>query len=223
MHRHRLCCRGADRRPGRSQKPLPLSLRKGGRAARAQQKDRRAGDPVDHFKANLSSAQRHARVGLIGRIVVLGIILVLGSSTSWGQGARPAAKGAGSQTASLARYVPRQDLLFYLEFDGLDAHATAWRATAAYKLLNDTKLGALVEDLASQGIELAQQSVPPSKRIKGADVVGLLKNMVRQGFVFAAAGKVPNDTRAIMVIASRRPSRGSPPPRDDLLGQSGTR
>ena len=57
--------------------------------------------------------------------------------------------------------MPRQDLIFYLEFDGLDAHADAWKKSAAYKLLNDTKLGALLEDLASQGVELAQQSVSP--------------------------------------------------------------
>ena len=77
----------------------------------------------------------------------------------------------------------------YLEFDGLDAHAAAWNASAAYKLLNETKLGALLEDLASQGIELAQQSVPPAKRIKGVEVVGVLKNLARQGFVFAVAGE----------------------------------
>jgi len=122
------------------------------------------------------------------------------SSTSWGQGARPTAKAAGAQSASLARYVPRQDLLFYLEFDGVDAHATAWRASAAYKLLNDTKLGALLEDLASQGIELAQQSVPPAKRIKGVEVVALLKHLARQGFVFAVAGENPDDARLIVVL-----------------------
>ena len=58
------------------------------------------------------------------------------------------------QPAPLARHVPRQKLLAYLEFDGLDAHTDAWRATAAYKLLSDTKLGSVIEDLALQGIEL---------------------------------------------------------------------
>ena len=95
--------------------------------------------------------------------------------------------------------MPRQDLLFYLEFDGVDAHATAWRATSAYKLLNETKLGVLLEDLASQGLELAQQSVAPANRIKGAEVVALLKHMARQGFVFAVSGKVPNGARIILV------------------------
>ena len=76
-----------------------------------------------------------------------------------GQEARPADKGAGA--APLARYVPLKDLLAYLEFDGLDAHADAWRASAAYKLLNDTKLGTVLEDLALQGIEIIQETTPP--------------------------------------------------------------
>src|SRR5436309_1382498 len=84
---------------------------------------------------------------------VLGVILVLATTSGavFGQAVRPAT--AGQSAAPLARYVPRQDLFFYLEFDGLDAHADAWKHSAAYKLLNDTKLGALLEDLTRQGIE----------------------------------------------------------------------
>ena len=88
-----------------------------------------------------------------------------GASDGQGQGRDP--------TTSLARFVPRRICCFYLEFDGVDAHATAWRTASAYKLLNETKLGVLLEDLASQGIELAQQSVAAAKRIKGAEIVGL--------------------------------------------------
>ena len=77
-----------------------------------------------------------------------------------GQEKRPVAKSRPA--APPARHVPRQDLLAYLEFDGLDAHADAWRASAAYKLLSDTKLGPLLEDLALQGIELIQESTRPS-------------------------------------------------------------
>lgn len=143
----------------------------------------------------------HAGVGRLGRIVLLVTLLILIPSAARGQTARQTAKAAGSQTASLARYVPSQDLLFYLEFDGVDAHATAWRASAAYKLLNDTKLGPLVEDLASQGFELAQQqSVPPAKRIKGVEIVGLLKYMARRGFVVAMAGKNRDDALAVLVL-----------------------
>src|SRR5262249_55869983 len=71
--------------------------------------------------------------------------------SAWPAGARGQTQGPGEPAApksSLGRYVPRQDLVFYLEFDGLDAHGEAWQKSAAYKLLNDTKLGALLEDLA---------------------------------------------------------------------------
>ena len=107
-----------------------------------------------------------------------------------GSRARTTAKAkTATQTTSLARFVPRQDLLFYLEFDGVDAHATAWCATSAYKLLNETKLGVLLEDLASQGLELAQQSVAPANRIKGAEVVALLKHHGPAGICVRGIGQ----------------------------------
>ncbi len=88
--------------------------------------------------------------------------------------------------------MPKQDkLFFYLEFDGLDAHQAAWKNSAAYKLLNDTKLGALIEDLAGQGIELAQQSAPPDKRIKPAELIGLFKLAAKQGFAAGFWGENP--------------------------------
>ena len=59
-----------------------------------------------------------------------------------------------SRPRPLASYVPRQDLVLYLEYQGLDAHAGAWQKTAAYRLLSETKLGTLLEDMAIQAIEL---------------------------------------------------------------------
>ena len=104
------------------------------------------------------------------------------------------ARGQAPQAGqgSLARYVPKQDkLFFYLEFDGLDAHQAAWKGSAAYKLLNDTKLGALLEDLAGQGIELAQQSARPDRRIKPAELIGLFKLAAKQGFAAGFWGENP--------------------------------
>src|SRR3954471_13314815 len=57
----------------------------------------------------------------------------------------------------LARYVPARDLIFYAEFEGLDDHAEAWRSSAAYKILNQTRFGQLLEDLAAQGIDAARK------------------------------------------------------------------
>ena len=102
--------------------------------------------------------------------------------------------------APLARHVPRKDLLAYLEFDGLDAHADAWRASAAYKLLNDTKLGSVLEDLALQGIELIQETTPPEQRVTGAEVVGLLKHIARNGFAVGVSRKGPEHVRFVAVL-----------------------
>ena len=84
--------------------------------------------------------------------------------------------------------MPRQDLGLYLEFQGLDLHCAAWRGSAAYKILNETRLGVLVEDLAGQGIELAQQSVPPRNQVKASAVIELVKLAARQGLAVGAWG-----------------------------------
>jgi len=101
--------------------------------------------------------------------------------------------------------VPRQDLFGYLEFEGLEAHQKAWRGSASYKLLNDTKLGALLEDLAAQGIEMYQASAPAEKRVKPADVIETVKYVARHGFVVGAWGK--GDVKPDVVVVIRRGDR----------------
>ncbi len=128
---------------------------------------------------------------------LLGIILLaagpLGAAS--GQEARP----AGAAGNSLARYVPRQDLIFLLEFDGLDAQPDAWHATAAYKLLTETKMGSMLEDLARQGIEMALASAQPAPPIKSAEIVALAEHGMRQGGVVALWGTRGQSPKAVMV------------------------
>src|SRR5262249_60093929 len=85
------------------------------------------------------------------------------------------------QPAPLARYFPRQDLVVYAEFDGLDAHRDAWMKTAAYRLLNETTTGAMLEQTLARLLEwfLAHQ---PGFSLKGREVVGLGKHLLRSGF-----------------------------------------
>lgn len=83
----------------------------------------------------------------------------------------------------LARYIPRENLVAYIEFDGLDAHADAWRKTAAYKILNNTSTGAMLEDIFVQLVGKI-----PAAKINGPDALALLKHVARSGFVFASAG-----------------------------------
>ena len=129
--------------------------------------------------------------------VLLSLVPATFAGAAWGQAEKSPARPAGPGAASLAHYVPRQDLGLYFEFQGLDAHRAGWRGSAAYKILNETKLGALLEDLAVQGIELAQQSVAPEKQVKASAVIELVKQAARQGF---AAGAWSMDTEKPGVV-----------------------
>ncbi len=93
-----------------------------------------------------------SRWRIVGLVMPAILIMAAGSNWAEGQAAQPAGVGDAKATP-LAHYVPRQDLMSYIEFDGLDAHQAAWQGSAAQKLLNDTKLGVLLEDLVSQYFE----------------------------------------------------------------------
>ena len=109
------------------------------------------------------------------------------------------------QSAPLARYVPRDQLFFLAEFDGLAAHEAAWKESSAYKLLYQTKLGVLLEDLIDQGIGLAQESVDSEHRVKGSDSLSLLKFIAREGFVLAATGDTHNPRIVLVIRNGDRP------------------
>jgi prepilin-type processing-associated H-X9-DG protein len=129
-----------------------------------------------------------------GWFLSIALLMAVSVVTASGQEARP--PGAG---ASLARYVPRQDLAFLLEFDGLDAHADAWHATAAYKLLTETKLGAMLEDLARQGFEMAAAQADHAPPFKPAEIIDLIKQGARHGGLVAFWGKAPHNVKAVFV------------------------
>jgi hypothetical protein len=146
--------------------------------------------------------QNKGGIGLFGKArLAIALILLLAAPDDSARGQATKTRSTGDATGrALAHYVPRDDLVLYLEFDGLDARSTAWRSSAAYKLLNETKLGALIEDLAAQGIDLSQQSVPAEKRVKASDIVGQLKRLARDGFAVAVSGSAPNNSRVIAVV-----------------------
>ncbi len=95
-----------------------------------------------------------------------------------------AAQPAATSVTPLPRFVPRDNLIFYLDFDGLDAHAEAWQKTAAYKMLNQTPLGVMLEEVAAQLLDKPLESVP-NRKLTGAEIVTLVKLMARKGWVLA--------------------------------------
>jgi len=60
----------------------------------------------------------------------------------------------------LPRFVPRDNLLFYFGFDGLDAHAEAWRKAVAHEMLNSTPLGVMLEEVATQLLGRVMNQMP---------------------------------------------------------------
>jgi prepilin-type processing-associated H-X9-DG protein len=99
-----------------------------------------------------------------------------------------AARPAGAQEAprapsqhSLARYFSSQDLVVYVEFDGLDRHDAAWKKTAASRLLNETTTGAMYEAMLPRVFE-SLLSKQPDSSINGKELTAVLGHLAKSGF-----------------------------------------
>ena len=95
-----------------------------------------------------------------------------------------AATADAANVVPLGQYVPKDNLFFYFEFAGLNAHDEAWKKTAACKMLYDTPLGGMLEEVSTQLLDKGLSSVPDMK-MTGAEIVSLVKNTARSGFVMA--------------------------------------
>ena len=87
-------------------------------------------------------------------------------------------------TVPLGRYIAKDNLVVYVEFAGLDAHGESWRKTAAYKMLNETPLGVMLEEVSGQLLDRAMGFLP-NRRLSGPELVTLLKGATKSGWVFA--------------------------------------
>ena len=129
---------------------------------------------------------RRPPLGPRGLAFPLALTIVASLLTALSAGARAQAtkKAAPPDNRPLARYVYRDNLVIYAGSEGLDAQAEAWQKTAAYKLLNETSLGAMLEDLTAQ---LGDQALAltPNRKLNGADVLAIIKHMAKSGFVLA--------------------------------------
>ncbi|WP_422923577.1 DUF1559 domain-containing protein [Singulisphaera sp. PoT] len=115
-------------------------------------------------------------------------------------------KAPGS--ASLARYFPKADLVAYLEFEGLDAHADAWRKTSVYKILNETTTGPMLRSLAVRSIDrLAGPS--RSKSLNGAEVLAFVEHAFRNGFAFGFSGRAGSSRPACVGFVARNGARAA--------------
>jgi len=138
------------------------------------------------------------------------LVVIIGLMAGIGSIATPGARGQDERKpvipAPLARYFPRQDLVVYAEFDGLDAHRDAWTKTAAYRLLNETTTGAMYEQSISRILDLflAKQSDMP---VNGRELAALGMHLLRSGFAVGinrAGGAGPPRCFALVVRAAAK-------------------
>ncbi len=113
---------------------------------------------------------------------------------------RAPAQSPTEDRSPLARYVPKDGLMLYVECDGVDAHADAWRKTAAYKILNETPTGAMLEDLLGQ---LATKLPQLAGKVSGPEAVAVVKHLARSGFVMALGGDAGPGQPPYAMIALR--------------------
>jgi hypothetical protein len=83
--------------------------------------------------------------------------------------------------AGPSRAIPAKGLAAYVEYDGLDAHAEAWKATAACALFEKTPAGAMLADIARQVADHAFKGLLDHKAA-GADLLAFERAVARQGF-----------------------------------------
>ena len=115
--------------------------------------------------------------------------------------ARTAATAAAGYAAHWRRFVPKENLVAYFEFAGLDAHDAAWKNTASYKMLNDTTLGEMLGAVSEQLLEKVV-SIIPDHGLSGSEIVTLVKHSARSGWVVAlnADPKAPGGYRGTFVL-----------------------
>ena len=108
---------------------------------------------------------------------------------------------APPDTSPLARFVPKENLVVYLEFAGLDAHEAAWKNTSSYKMLTETTLGEMLGAVSEQLLEKVVNYIP-GHRLSGSEIVSLIKHSARSGWVVAlnADSKAGSGFRGTFVL-----------------------
>jgi hypothetical protein len=105
----------------------------------------------------------------------------------------------GEPKPSTHRYIPSRDLIAYFEFDGLDAHAEAWKATAAHAMLAKTNAGTMLDEVARQWLDwwLPRDIFGP---LSGADVLAVRDHLLSNGFALAIHVSADGDVMATLVL-----------------------
>ncbi len=139
-------------------------------------------------------------VTLARAAVLAGVVVCLVSST-------PIDVRAAEGPAPLARYFPKDDLVVYGEFDGVERHADAWKQTAAARLLNETPTGEMLESVVTQLLQRMLESDPNAK-LTGKDTMTLAKHAFRYGFAFGINRKGGLEKPSCVGLVLRNGAKG---------------
>ncbi len=94
------------------------------------------------------------------------------------------ANNSSAAAVELGRYASKDGLVFYVECDGLKLREGEWKATAAYKMLNTTSLGVMLEEVAAQTLDKFLAPFP-GVNLTGQEIVTLIEHAAQEGFVIA--------------------------------------
>ena len=112
-----------------------------------------------------------------------------------------AARAQEPAAPPLARYLPAEGLAVLVEHDGLETRAAAWKGTATYRMLVETSLGAMLDDMATQLLDRAVVGMPV-RIASGKEVLDLVKHLVNRGFAIGYCGALnpPQPRAGVLVI-----------------------
>ncbi len=136
--------------------------------------------------SGIAAARRAARWSILGSVLALATAV-----PAWAQ---------ADSAQPLARYIPAEGLAAFVEHAGFDAHPQAWKGTALYRMLNETTLGAMLEDIvgqvADQGFR-ATQGAP----LTGKELVGLISHLLNHGFAVGyLQDPQPRQPKGVVVV-----------------------
>jgi hypothetical protein len=101
---------------------------------------------------------------------------------------------------SPSRLLPSNGLYSYVEYDGLNGHEKAWKATAAYDILGRTPSGAVLSEVMLKLLdELCKMT--PDRKFSGAEILAIQEHMVAHGFALADYEEVGAASRVYVLKA----------------------
>lgn len=117
--------------------------------------------------SGIAAARRAARWSIVGSVLALVLAVPAWAQTDVAQ--------------PLARYIPAFGLAALVEHAGFDAHPEAWKGAALYRMLNETSLGAMLEDILSQVADQGFRAAHGAP-LTGKELVALLSHLLNKGF-----------------------------------------